>query len=290
MTSVNFQTQRHPKGLPAELSQLNRTLVMGVLNVTPDSFSDGGLFDDTKRAVEHGLQMVADGADIVDVGGESTRPGAQRVTLEDELNRVIPVVKALTNQGVVVSVDTMRSEVAQAAFDVGAQIINDVSAGQADEGMLPAVAKMDIPFISMHWRGHSDQMTSLTDYQDVVTDVMTEMQVQVDRALGAGIDQNSIILDPGIGFAKTVEQNWPILAHLNRFSGLGYPLVVGVSRKKFLGELLSKDGETRPVHLREHATTALTTLLASAGIWCVRVHDVLAARDAISVVERLKLT
>lgn len=287
---MNPESSRHPKGLQTSLSQLSRTLVMGVVNVTPDSFSDGGRYVDTDKAITHGFQLLEDGADIIDIGGESTRPGAQRVSVDEELRRVIPVIKALAKDGVVVSIDTMRADVAQAAHAVGASIINDVSAGQADSQMLATVARMQTPFISMHWRGHSTEMSALTDYQDVVTDVMTEMQTQVTRAIDAGIDVGRIVLDPGIGFAKTVDQNWPLLAHINKFVQLGHPLLVGVSRKRFLGELLSKDGEVRPVDQREHATTALTTFLTSAGVWCVRVHDVKAARDAIAVVERLRVS
>jgi len=277
-----------PAGLPAQLAQLERTAVMGVLNVTPDSFSDGGHYNQTDLAVARGLELVAQGADIVDVGGESTRPGAERVTLEEEIARTIPVVKALSEQGIAVSIDTMRAEVAQAAVEVGAVIINDVSGGKADADMFTYLATVETPYVLMHWRGHSAEMDAMTDYSDVSADVRTELDDQVYDVCHSGVARDRIVLDPGIGFAKTSEQNWSVLAQLETLQDLGYPLLVGASRKKFLGELLAADGVTRPVDQRESATTAITTLLAGANVWAVRVHDVRASRDAIEVVQKLK--
>ncbi|MEI6404688.1 MAG: dihydropteroate synthase [Actinomycetes bacterium] len=278
----------HPTGLPHHLSTLERTLVMGVLNVTPDSFSDGGLFDDTDAAIRHGLALAQNGADIVDVGGESTRPGAERIASQVERDRVIPVVTALAAAGVVVSIDTMRSEVADAALQAGAAMVNDISGGRADEGMNSFMASHEVPFIMMHWRGPSNVMASLTDYQDVAKDVAREIGAQVDTAQRAGVARARIVVDPGIGFAKTTQQNWPILQDLEALDSLELPVLWGVSRKKFLGELLADSaGEFRDLPGREAATTALTTYLALAGVWAVRVHDARASRDAIEVIERL---
>jgi len=278
----------HPQGLPQSLSNLGRTLVMGVLNVTPDSFSDGGLFEDTQTAIAHGKFMASNGADIVDVGGESTRPGSTRISQEEELSRVIPVIEALVKDDIIVSIDTMRSEVARASVAAGASIINDISGGKADPQMLPYVAESGVPFILMHWRGHSDVMAQLTDYDDVTADVVSEISAQVENAVFAGVDRNRIAIDPGIGFAKTTQQNWPLLQELEAIDALELPVLWGVSRKKFLGELLSNSsGELRDMNGRGAATTALTTYLALAGAWAVRVHDSQAARDAIEVVERL---
>ena len=280
----------HPHGLPPQLAQLTRTLVMGVVNVTPDSFSDGGRFDTTTNAINHGLELARDGADIVDIGGESTRPGAKRVTLEEEIERVIPVVRELVANSVVVSVDTMRAQVAHQAIDAGAHLINDVSGGLADAAMHSVIAEAQVPYIMMHWRGHSQHMTEKAIYHDVVQDVKAELAAQFAKAIEAGIVADRIVLDPGLGFAKSPEQNWPILKHISDFSILGQPLLVGASRKRFLGDLLSSNDQPRDVSARESATTAVTTLLADKGIWAVRVHDVLAARDAIAVVEKLKGT
>lgn len=278
----------HPLGLPTHLTQLNRTLVMGVVNVTPDSFSDGGKFNSAASAINHGIQLARDGADIVDVGGESTRPGAQRVTLEEELSRVIPVVSELVSNSIAVSVDTMRAEVARQAISAGAQIINDVSGGQADLEMFSVIAGSSVAYIMMHWRGHSAEMTEQANYIDIVQEVKDELASQLAKATDAGISAERIVLDPGLGFAKTPEQNWPILRHLDQFSSLGLPLLVGASRKRFLGELLGSSGQPRDVENREAATTAVTTLLAQQSVWAVRVHDVISARDAISVVEKLR--
>lgn len=280
----------HPNGLPKNLSSLDRTLVMGVLNVTPDSFSDGGRFFDTGQAIAHAKQMIKDGADIIDIGGESTRPGSERISAQVEIDRVLPIISALANTGAVLSIDTMRTEVAQVAVSAGAQIVNDVSGGKADPEMLSYMATLDIPYILMHWRGPSNIMNTLTDYTDVVTDVASEISSQVDVAVAAGVARDRIVVDPGIGFAKTVDQNWPILKHLDVLENLGLPILMGASRKKFLGELLSQDGEARDMDDREAATLAISALMAQRNTWCVRVHDVRGSRDVIEVVNRLAKT
>ena len=280
----------HPSGLPENLRSLDRTLVMGVLNVTPDSFSDGGRFNDAQIATNHALQMMADGADIIDIGGESTRPGSERISVQEELDRVLPVITALGDSSAVISIDTMRAEVARAAIAAGACMVNDVSGGKSDPEMLDYVATLDTPYILMHWRGPSNIMNTLTDYADVVVDVAAEISQQVDVAVAAGIARERIAIDPGIGFAKTVEQNWPILKHLDVLEGIGLPILMGASRKKFLGELLAKDGVARDSDERESATTAISTLMAVRGLWAVRVHDVKSSSDAIAVVDRIAKT
>lgn len=280
----------HPSGLPENLRNLDRTLVMGVLNVTPDSFSDGGRFDDTEIAISHAFQMIQDGADIIDIGGESTRPGSERISVQVELDRVLPVIAGLVDSGVAISIDTMRAEVARAAIEAGACMINDVSGGKSDPEMLSYVSTLTVPYILMHWRGPSNIMNTLTDYNDVVADVTSEISKQVDLAVAAGIARECIAVDPGIGFAKTVDQNWPILKHLDVLEGLGLPILMGASRKKFLGELLAKDGVVRDSDERESATTAISTLMAARGLWAVRVHDVKPTRDAIAVVDRIAKT
>lgn len=280
----------HPSGLPENLRNLDRTLVMGVLNVTPDSFSDGGRFDDTEIAISHAFQMIQDGADIIDIGGESTRPGSERISVQVELDRVLPVIAGLVDSGVAISIDTMRAEVARAAIEAGACMINDVSGGKSDPEMLSYVSTLTVPYILMHWRGPSNIMNTLTDYSDVVADVTSEISKQVDLAVAAGIARERIAVDPGIGFAKTVDQNWPILKHLDVLEGLGLPILMGASRKKFLGELLAKDGVVRDSDERESATTAISTLMAARGLWAVRVHDVKPTRDAIAVVDRIAKT
>ena len=255
------------------------TIVMGVLNVTPDSFSDGGRHDDTEAAIAHGRLLASQGAEIVDVGGESTRPGAARVPEAEEMERVIPVIEALAARGITCSVDTMRASVAQAAVAAGARIVNDVSGGLADPDMLGAVADLGVDYVAMHWRGHSEVMQQHTDYTDVVTDVLAELAARRDAALAAGITAERIILDPGIGFAKTSEQNWQLLRGLDTFQAMGHRLLIGVSRKRFLGELLGD----RPAADRDAATAAVTTWCAIHGIWAVRTHEVAAQRDAARV-------
>jgi len=241
-------------------------LVMGILNVTPDSFSDGGDFETFDSAVAHGLAMLAEGADIIDIGGESTRPGAQRITEEEELARVIPVIKELAQQGAVISIDTMRSGVARAAVAVGATYINDVSGGLADSQMHQVAAALGTKYILMHWRGHSVDMNSRAIYSDVVEEVKAELMEQVDKALTAGIDREKLILDPGIGFAKESEHNWELIHNITEFVELGYPVLVGASRKRFLG------GDSPSE--REAATLKITEDLLATGIWGVRVHSV----------------
>jgi dihydropteroate synthase len=273
---------------PALLASIGRCQVMGVVNVTPDSFSDGGKWLDADTAVRHGLDLVAQGADLVDVGGESTRPGALRIDAEEELRRIIPVVTGLVAGGVTVSVDTMRADVAEQALDAGATLINDVSGGRADPRMTQVAASSGAPIVLMHWRGHSDSMQKLTQYDDVVADVVAELGDQVEAALSAGVRPDQVVVDPGLGFSKTGDQNWTVLAHLDAFMALGYPLLVAASRKRFLGELLADEsGELRPTDQREAATAALSTICALAGAWCVRVHEPAATADAVRVVARL---
>ena len=255
------------------------TLVMGILNVTPDSFSDGGQFLDSKAAITRGLQMMEEGATIIDVGGESTKPGAERVTLETELERVIPVIYALAKAGAMVSVDTMRAEVAAMAHAAGARIVNDVSGGMADPAMHATVAAIKAQYICMHWRGQSKDMDSLAVYEDVVLDVINELTKQVAAALLAGIEPTKMVIDPGLGFAKNAAQNWEILRNIDKFKELGFPILVGGSRKRFLG------GDD-PLQ-RDSASIALTTWLATKHIWGVRTHTVKPHVDAISLVGQL---
>ena len=277
------------RGLPPHLSGLGRCLVMGVVNVTPDSFSDGGAFLDAGAAIAHGHALARDGADIVDVGGESTRPGAQRVSAEEEARRVLPVVQALAGSGVVVSVDTMRAEVASAAFELGAALVNDVSGGLADPEMAGVVRAARVPFVAMHWRGHSDRMDELAVYDDVVADVAAELRSTLDRLVDAGLEAEQLVLDPGLGFAKTGTHNLELLAHLDALHALGRPLLVGASRKGFLGALLADaEGQPRSVDARDDATAAITALAAWSGAWAVRVHEVRASLDAVRVVAAVR--
>ncbi len=264
-----------------------RTVVMGILNVTPDSFSDGGEFLDVDAAVAHGLALFGEGADLVDVGGESTRPGAQRASVDTELARVVPVIRQLSAAGVAISVDTMRAEVAAAAVAAGAVLVNDVSGGLADPRMLATVADLGVDYVAMHWRGHSDRMADLAAYDDVVADVAAELAERLEAAVAAGVDPDRVILDPGLGFAKNAEHNWKLLRGLVRLAALGRPLLVGASRKRFLGELLAGPAGPRPVRERDDAGVAITTLLAASGIWGVRTHTVRAHLDAIAVAARL---
>ena len=247
---------------------------MGILNVTPDSFSDGGEFESFESAVEHGLAMIAEGADIIDIGGESTRPGAIRITEEEELSRVLPVIKELSQHGAVISIDTMRSGVARAAVAAGATYINDVSGGLADSQMHHVVADLDCRYILMHWRGHSIDMNSKAVYSDVVAEVKAELMEQVGKALAAGIAKEKIIVDPGIGFAKESEHNWDLIKRIIEIVDLGYPVLVGASRKRFLG------GDS-PLE-REAATLKITEDLLTTGIWGVRVHSVAPHKKVIA--------
>lgn len=249
-------------------------IVMGILNVTPDSFADGGRHNDFEAAVNHGHQMLAEGVDIIDIGGESTKPGVERVSEEEELARVIPVIKELAKTGTRISIDTMRASTAKAAIKAGAQIINDVSGGLADPVMLPTAAQLGVPYIAMHWRGHSKDMNSRAVYGDVVKDVISELQERIDAALNAGIRQENLMIDPGIGFAKDAHHNWEIIDSIDEFVALGYPVLVGGSRKRFLG------GDNPDE--RESATIELTKRLSTSGIWGVRVHSVKAHKDVLS--------
>jgi dihydropteroate synthase len=285
----------HSAALATELARgLGRPVLMGVVNVTPDSFSDGGRWATPEAAIAHGLELLADGADILDVGGESTRPGATRPLVEEELSRVVPVITALAEAGAVVSVDTMRAEVATAAVEAGARVVNDVSGGLADPGMYAAVAGCDAAYVAMHWRAHSSTMQQHATYDGpggVVAAVRDELAERVEAMLAAGIAPTRIVLDPGLGFAKTGEHNWQLLRGLGPIAALGHPLLVGASRKSFLGSLLAgPDGKPRGVDGREHATTALHVLLAQRGVWGLRTHDVRAAHDALLALARWNAT
>jgi dihydropteroate synthase len=267
---------------------LDRTRVMAVVNVTPDSFSDGGAALDADVAVRRGLQALQDGADLLDVGGESTRPGAQRVAQAEELRRVLPVVRGLAAAGAVVSVDTTRATVAAAALDAGAQLVNDVSGGLADPAMLPLLAEAEVACVLMHWRGHSADMQDRARYDDVVQDVAAELRGRLDAAEAAGIDLQRVLVDPGLGFAKRAEHSWALLRALPELAALGCPLLVGASRKGFLGTLLADaDSTPRPPAARDAATAAVTVVAAQAGAWAVRVHDVAPSADAVRVVAAL---
>jgi len=239
---------------------------MGILNVTPDSFADGGKHDTYEKAVARGLEMIAEGVDIIDIGGESTRPGAERVSPEEEQRRVIPVIEKLAQTGIPISIDTMRAQTAELAITAGASIVNDVSGGLADDLMHEIVAEMGCPYILMHWRGHSKDMNSQAIYGDVVKDVIAELGTQIDAALQAGISRSNLIIDPGLGFAKDAAHNWEILNRIDEITDLGFPVLIGGSRKRFLG------GETPDE--REAATITLTKSLLAKKIWAVRVHSV----------------
>jgi dihydropteroate synthase len=263
---------------------VDHPVVMGVLNVTPDSFSDGGRYADLEAAVAHGVQMRNDGADLVDVGGESTRPGADRIDEQAEAARVLPVIRELAAAGVPMSIDTTRAGVAAAALAAGVSVVNDVSGGLADPAMAAVVAEHGCPWVLMHWRGHSRQMQQLARYHDVIKEVRDELRGQADAALAAGVDSSKIIVDPGLGFAKRPAHNWRLSAHLDEIVALGFPVLVGASRKSYLGALLADtDGYPRPAYGREAATIATSLLAVQAGAWGVRVHDVLGTVDALKV-------
>ena len=248
-------------------------LVMGILNVTPDSFADGGRHNDLEAAVARGLEMIAEGVDIIDIGGESTRPGADRVSEAEEIARTIPVITELAKHGVRISIDTMRASTAEAAIKAGASIINDVSGGLADSEMLQTAARLQVPYIAMHWRGQSKNMNSKAIYGDVVSDVISELNERIEAALDAGIQKDKLIIDPGLGFAKDAEHNWAIIDSIDRFVALDYPVLVGGSRKRFLG------GETPDE--REQATIELTKRLGRTGVWAVRVHSVKPQKEVL---------
>src|SRR5690606_5007488 len=244
----------------------------------------GGRWFDEAAAIRHGFELVAEGADIIDVGGESTRPGAARVPLDEELARVVPVIRALAAEGVPVSVDTMRAELARAGVEAGACLVNDVSGGLADPEMPRVVAASGVPYVVMHWRGHSDQMQNRAVYQDVVAEVGEELLKRVELVLAEGVSREQIVLDPGLGFAKNATHNWALLAAIPRLTELGYPLLIGASRKRFLGRLLADpDGTPRPFDRNDDATLAVTALAARDGAWCVRVHSVGPNADAVRV-------
>ena len=248
-------------------------IVMGILNVTPDSFADGGRHNSFEAALKRGEEMLAEGVDIIDIGGESTKPGADRVPEIEELNRVIPVIKALASIGARISIDTMRASTAKAAVEAGAQIINDVSGGLADPEMLSTAANLKVPYIAMHWRGHSKDMNSRAVYGDVVNDVISELQERISAAADAGITKDNLIIDPGLGFAKDAHHNWGIIDSIDEFVALGYPVLIGGSRKRFLG---GDDPDSR-----EAATIELTKRLSTSGIWGVRVHSVKPHKEAL---------
>ncbi|MFJ8588639.1 dihydropteroate synthase [Streptomyces sp. NPDC093595] len=272
------------RGTARGLPEWDRCAVMGVVNVTPDSFSDGGRWFDTTAAVKHGLELVAQGADLVDVGGESTRPGATRVDEDEELRRVVPVVRGLAAEGVTVSVDTMRASVARRAVEAGAVLVNDVSGGLADPEMVPSVAAAGVPFVVMHWRGFSENMNSLAVYDDVVAEVVAEVRARVEAVVAGGIDPERIIVDPGLGFAKQAPHDLALLAHLADLRALGRPLLVAASRKRFLGHVLAAEGSAPPpARERDAATAAVSALAAREGAWAVRVHEVRATADAVRV-------
>jgi dihydropteroate synthase len=249
-------------------------LVMGILNLTPDSFADGGRHNSFEAGVARGLEMIAEGVDIIDIGGESTRPGADRISAEEEQARVLPVIAELSKSGVKISIDTMRADTAEKAVQLGASIINDVSGGLSDPTMFATVKKLGVPYILMHWRGESKQMNSRAIYTDVVSDVISELNSQIDAALDAGINKSQIIIDPGLGFAKDAEHNWEILRNLKKLTSMGYPVLIGASRKRFLG------GDNPDE--REVATIELTKTLVPQGIWGVRVHSVKPHVDVIA--------
>jgi len=267
-----------------------KPLVMGVLNVTPDSFSDGNQYNSVESAVDHAKLLVLAGAQIIDIGGESTRPGAERVSLEEEQSRVVPVIKAIAelNLGAAISIDTMNAETAELAIAAGANIINDVSGGLADEAMLCVAAKHDVVIILSHWRGHSDVMNTMASYQNVAEEVATELQARVDAAIAAGISRDKIVVDPGLGFAKDMKQNWQLVARLDEIEKLGLPILVGASRKRFLAGALDEEEPNSVSHeRRDVATAVLTALLMQRKLWGVRVHNVISTVDAISIVSAL---
>ncbi|MFF0203116.1 dihydropteroate synthase [Streptomyces sp. NPDC005017] len=272
------------RGIVAGLPDWDRCAVMGVVNVTPDSFSDGGRWFDTTAAIKHGLELAAQGADLIDVGGESTRPGATRVDEDEELRRVVPVVRGLSSEGVVVSVDTMRASVAARALAAGAAVVNDVSGGLADPGMIPAVAEAGAPFVVMHWRGFLQGTNVQGAYADVVGEVVDELHARVQAVLDGGIAPDRIVVDPGLGFSKEAEHDLALLAHLDRLHALGHPLLVAASRKRFLGRVLAgPEAAPPPARERDAATAAVTALAARSGAWAVRVHEVRASADAVRV-------
>lgn len=270
--------------MPEPTNGAGRMLVMGILNVTPDSFSDGGQFLDHDVASSHARRLVAEGADIIDVGGESTRPGATRIGVTEELRRILPVVRSLAADGIRVSVDTMNAETAKATIEAGAEFINDVSGGLADPDMIAVAADTGAPYILSHWRGHSADMNALAQYDDVVTDVRAELLERIAALEAGGVLRENIILDPGLGFAKTADQNWEILSRISELQSIGLPVLIGASRKRFVGALLP-DGA--PMVERDLPTAVISALLADSGLWGVRVHNVTATAVALAAHRRL---
>lgn len=263
----------------------DRTLVMGILNITEDSFSDGGRYLDSGAAIDHGLKLLYAGADIIDVGGESTRPGAAEVQSQLEQERILPVIQALVKAGAVVSVDTMHVSTARAAIEAGAHIINDVSGLTYEPGMPELIAETGVPYVLMHRRGTAQTMLAEANYDDVLAEVLQELRQLRDEFLAKGVKPEQLILDPGLGFAKDAAHNWKLLANTGALRELGHRVLIGTSRKRFLGELLSESGQPRPATERDAATAATTALAAANGVWAVRVHDVRGSRDAIEVVK-----
>ncbi|WP_353943235.1 dihydropteroate synthase [Streptomyces sp. HUAS MG91] len=279
-----MSTSQVRRGHVANLPVWDRCAVMGVVNVTPDSFSDGGRWFDTTAAIKHGLDLVAEGADLVDVGGESTRPGAARVDEDEELKRVIPVVRGLAAEGVTISVDTMRASVAEQSLAAGAALVNDVSGGLADPAMVPVVAAAGAPFVVMHWRGFLEGATVRGTYENVVSEVVDELHARVQAIIEGGIAPDRIVVDPGLGFSKEAEHDLALLAHLDEVRALGHPVLVAASRKRFLGRVLADEqGAPPPARERDAATAAVSALAAQAGAWAVRVHEVRATADAVRV-------
>ncbi|MFJ8933606.1 MULTISPECIES: dihydropteroate synthase [unclassified Streptomyces] len=279
-----MSTSQVRRGHVANLPVWDRCAVMGVVNVTPDSFSDGGRWFDTTAAIKHGLDLVGEGADLVDVGGESTRPGASRVDEDEELRRVIPVVRGLASEGVTISVDTMRATVAEQSLAAGASLVNDVSGGLSDPEMVPVVAATGAPFVVMHWRGLLEGTNVPGTYEDVVSEVVNELHARVEAAIEGGIAPDRIVIDPGLGFSKNAEHDLSLLAHLDRLHALGHPVLVAASRKRFLGHVLAgEQGAPPPARERDAATAAVSALAAQAGAWAVRVHEVRATADAVRV-------
>ncbi|MET9493582.1 dihydropteroate synthase [Streptomyces sp. NPDC006552] len=279
-----MSTSQVLRGHVAHLPAWDRCAVMGVVNVTPDSFSDGGRWFDTTAAIKHGLDLVAQGADLVDVGGESTRPGATRVDEDEELKRVIPVVRGLAAEGVTVSVDTMRACVAERSLAAGARLVNDVSGGLADPAMVPVVAAAGAPFVVMHWRGFLQGATVRGTYEDVVREVVSELHARVAAVIEGGIAPDRVVVDPGLGFSKEPGHDLALLAHLGELRALGHPILVAASRKRFLGHVLAgEEGAPPPARERDAATAAVSAIAAHAGAWAVRVHEVRATADAVRV-------
>ena len=279
--------RRQPANLSSDLANKKRCLVVGVLNVTPDSFSDGGLFVDTKSAVAHAQELIKNGADLIDVGGESTRPGATRIETLQEQQRVIPVIEELTNLGIPTSIDTMRSQTVGIAVKAGAQIINDVSGGLADENMHKTAAQFNVPYVLMHWRGHSTVMDDLAKYKNVTDEVISELKIQIEKAEKSGINRNNLVVDPGLGFAKNPDHNWQILKEINKLQSLDLPIYIGASRKRFLADF-SFPKDSKDPKDRDLATSAITTYVALHGAWAVRVHDVAGSVAAVKVASQIK--